>query len=37
VAAEGREGAVRAAVAPLGEVLDWRVDDDGVRVLAGGG
>ncbi len=37
VTAEGREGAVRTAVAPLGEVLDWRVDGEGVRVLAGAG
>lgn len=37
VAAEGQEEAVRAAVAPFGEVLDWRVDDVGVVVKAGAG
>lgn len=36
LAAAGREGAVRAAVAPLGAVLDWRVDDGGVHLPAGG-
>jgi D-glycero-alpha-D-manno-heptose-7-phosphate kinase len=32
LAADGAEGAVRAAVAPLGELLEWRVDGAGVRV-----
>ncbi len=34
VAAEEREGAVRAAVAGLGEEVAWRVDERGVEVLA---
>jgi len=32
LAAEGREGAVRAAVAPFGEIVDVAVDDAGVTV-----
>jgi D-glycero-alpha-D-manno-heptose-7-phosphate kinase len=34
VAADGREDAVRAAVAPLGELVPFAVDEGGVRVLA---
>jgi D-glycero-alpha-D-manno-heptose-7-phosphate kinase len=35
VAAEGREGEVRAAVARLGEVVEWGVDEGGVQIAAG--
>jgi D-glycero-alpha-D-manno-heptose-7-phosphate kinase len=32
LAAEGREEEVRAATAGLGEVLDFAIDEEGVRV-----
>jgi len=35
LAAEGREDAVRAAAAELGEVLSFAIDESGVRVVAG--